>query len=312
MRIAIFGATSQIARDLILSFSKLDDHELILFVRNTEIVTQWLDSVGLVGCYPVKLYEELETLPPFEAIINFVGVGDPAKAIEMGASIFDVTYQYDEIALNYLRQNPNCRYLFLSSGAAYGSNFEKPVDENTEARFSINHLRPTDWYGLAKLYAECRHRALSQFSIIDIRVFNYFSHIQDLSSRFLISDIARAVKNQEVLQTNSENIVRDYLHPKDFHQLISCLLNSPEVAVNCAIDCYSKNPIEKFILLERLKEKFNFQYRIVQEDFYINSTGKKTNYYSLNHKGAEFQYLPNYSSLEGIMTELELFLSKPR
>lgn len=303
MRIAIFGATSQIAKDLILSFSKRDDHELILFVRNAEIATQWLSSVGLVGCYPVKLYEELETLPPFEALINFVGVGDPAKAIEMGASIFDVTYQYDEIALNYLRQNPNCRYLFLSSGAAYGSNFEKPVDENTEAKFSINHLQPSDWYGLAKLYAESRHRSLPQFSIIDIRVFNYFSHTQDLSSRFLISDIVRAVKNQEVLQTNSENIVRDYLHPKDFHQLVSLLLLAN---TNCSIDCYSKNPIDKFSLLSVLSEKFGLQHNISDENFLNHATGKKPFYLSLNRKASDFGYHPKYDSLGGICKEIDL------
>jgi nucleoside-diphosphate-sugar epimerase len=303
MRIAIFGATSQIAKDLILSFSKLDDHELTLFVRNAEIATQWLTSVDLVGCYPVKLYEDLETLPPFEALINFVGIGDPAKAIEMGASIFDVTYKYDEIALNYLRQNPNCRYLFLSSGAAYGSNFKKPVDENTKAEFLINHLHPSDWYGLAKLYAECRHRALSQFLIIDIRVFNYFSHTQDLTSRFLISDIVRAVKNQEVLQTNSENIVRDYLHPKDFHRLVSLLLLTNK---NCSIDCYSKNPIDKFSLLSALGGKFGLRYEIIDENNLNYATGKKPFYLSLNHKASDFGYHPKYDSLGGICKEMDL------
>ena len=45
----------------------------------------------------------------------------------MGASIFDVTLKYDEMALDYVRQHPDCRYIFLSSGAAYDSKEEHSV-----------------------------------------------------------------------------------------------------------------------------------------------------------------------------------------
>ena len=38
MQVAILGATSQIAKDLIVAFSKQDSHELILFARRPEAV----------------------------------------------------------------------------------------------------------------------------------------------------------------------------------------------------------------------------------------------------------------------------------
>ena len=79
---------------------------------------------------------------------------DPVQAAAMGASIFDVTLKYDEMALDYVRQHPHCRYIFLSSGAAYGSSFDEPVDENTKAVIAINNLQPQDWYAVAKLHAE--------------------------------------------------------------------------------------------------------------------------------------------------------------
>jgi len=38
MRIAILGATSQIAKDLILSFSKNKNYDFVLFGRNVELL----------------------------------------------------------------------------------------------------------------------------------------------------------------------------------------------------------------------------------------------------------------------------------
>lgn len=308
MRIAILGATSQIAKDLVISFSKYDDHELVLFARNTHAVDQWLVHVGLTSRYVSKSYEEIENQTPFDALINFVGVGDPAKAIEMGSLIFDVTYKYDNLAINYLRQHPDCRYLFLSSGAAYGSNFEKPVDKNTVAKIPVNNLRPSDWYGVAKLYAECRHRALPEFSIIDIRVFNYISHTQDMSSRFLFADIANAIAKKIILHTSAENIVRDFLHPEDFHLLVTQLLLASKI--NCAVDCFSKSPIDKFSLLSTMGENFGLQYKVDEEGSFINATGKKTFYHSLNRQAHELGYMPKFSSLEGIIKELDLYLNE--
>src|SRR5207253_939480 len=121
------------------------------------------------------------------------------QSAAMSASIFDVTLQYDEMALRYVRDNPECRYIFMRSGAAYGSTFEAPVEANTKAVIAINNLLPQDWYGAAKLHAECRHRSLTDLSIIDVRVFNYFSHTQDIAARFLIMDILRAIRDKTLL-----------------------------------------------------------------------------------------------------------------
>ena len=243
MRTAILGATSQIAKDLVLSFCAQSSHEMVLYARRPEVVSQWLASVALVGRYVAADFAAFSADEHFDAILNFVGVGNPAQAAAMGASIFDVTLKYDEMALDYVRQHPTCRYIFLSSGAAYGSNFDAPVDEKTKAIIAINNLQPQDWYGVAKLHAECRHRSLPHLPIVDIRVFNYFSHTQDMAARFLITDILRAIRDKAVLKTSSDYIVRDYLHPSDFHKLVNVLLSFS--AANAAVDCYSRAPIDK-------------------------------------------------------------------
>lgn len=306
MRIAILGATSQIAKDLVLSFSRQSNHELALFARRPEIVRQWLGSVGLSGQYAVADFGAFGAGEHFDAILNFVGVGNPAQAAAMGAAIFDVTLEYDEMALNYVRQHPECRYIFLSSGAAYGSSFEAPVDTSTKAVVAINNLRPQDWYGVAKLHAECRHRALPHLPIVDIRVFNYFSCTQDVSARFLITDILRAIRDKIVLKTSSDYIVRDFLHPSDFYNLVNALLSAS--AHNTAVDCYSRAPIDKPNLLAAMQEKFGLRYETTEETASVNATGSKPYYYSLNTRAAEFGYQPSLTSLEGIVKEMQAIL----
>ena len=303
MRIAIFGATSQIGKDLVLSFAAQSSNDLVLYARRPEVASQWLGSVGLINLYAVADFADFSGDERFDAIINFVGVGNPAKAAVMGTSIFDVTLKYDEMAMDYVRQNPACRYIFLSSGAAYGASFDVPVNENTKALIAINHLQPQEWYAVAKLHAECRHRSLSHLPIVDIRVFNYFSHTQDMSARFLMTDILRAILDKTVLQTSSDYIVRDFLHPADFYQLISLLLNAP--AVNTVVDCYSKAPIDKLSLLTAMQEKFGLQYETTQTTAGVNATGSKPHYYSLNTCAGGFGYQPTLTSLQGILQESE-------
>ena len=161
---------------------------------------------------------------------------------------------------------------------------------------SINSLTPHEWYGVAKMHAECRHRAHPDLAIIDIRVFNYFSHTQDLSARFLITDMVRAIRDKQVLITSSDYIVRDFLHPDDFHQLCSALLAAP--ATNTVVDCYTRAPIDKSNLLAAMQEAFALQYETTEAVASINATGGKPHYYSRNRRAEDFGYQPSLTSLE--------------
>jgi nucleoside-diphosphate-sugar epimerase len=307
MRIAILGATSQIAKDLVLSFAEQSCHELVLFARRPEVVSQWLGSVNMTERYTVADFAALSINEHFDAMLNFVGVGNPAQAAAMGASIFDVTFKYDDMALGYVHNNPTCRYIFLSSGAAYGSSFDRPVDSNTNAVIAINNLQLQDSYAVAKLYAECRHRLLPHLPIVDVRIFNYFSHTQDINASFLITDIVRAIYNKTVLKTSSDFIVRDFLHPYDFYKLINLLLVAP--ATNEVIDCYSCAPITKSELLAEMREKFGLIYEITTSAG-INVAGVKPYYYSLNTRASDFGYQPTMTSLEGVMKETKIIISQ--
>ena len=306
-QIAIVGASSQIAKDLILSLTSGDSTPPLLYVRDVEAMSRWAQTQGLAGTCPIHRYEDYG-LAPHDAVINFVGVGDPRRAAEMGADIFEVTQRFDDMVLAELEKNPQRRYLFLSSGAAYGNAYAEPVTASTEARIAINAIAPQDYYATAKLHAEVRHRARPDLAITDIRVFNYFSRTQDIEARFLITDIVRAVRDEQVLRTSPDYMVRDFLHPQDFFQLVRCLLDAPPY--NGPVDCYSLGAVDKRTLLKAMHEHFGLRYEITEpgSKVAVNATGAKPHYYSLNHKAEEFGYRPRYSSLDGVLGETRAIL----
>lgn len=307
MKIAILGATSQIAKDLIVSFSGAAGDQLHLFARRTEEVSDWLAANGLAR-YPVDGFAEFGK-QEFDAVINFVGAGDPAQIAKLGGEILEVTLRFDEMVLEYLKTHPSCRYLFLSSGAAYGSSFAEPARRETPSIIKINDLAAHEWYGVAKLHAECRHRAHPELHIIDIRVFNYFSRTQDIEARFLVTDMLRAIRDKTVLMTSSDYIVRDYLHPSDFYRLVTALLSAPPA--NAAVDCYSKAPIDKPGLLQAMQNEFGLRYEVTESHAAINATGGKPHYYSLNKRAEEFGYQPRLTSTEGVLKEAAAMLQAP-
>ena len=308
MNIAILGATSQISRDLILSFSMEKSYDFSLFGRNIELLEKWINSEKLGNKYKVQKYSEFSSRQKYDVIVNFVGIGDPIKAQKMGGGIFKTTEQYDNMALEYLKHHKETKYIFLSSGAVYGGDYQRPVDKDTVTTININNHKTTDWYMLSKLYAEAKHRSIPDLSIVDVRVFNYFSHRQNTDARFLITDVVRAIKNKEVFKTSADNIVRDFVTPPDFYGLIRAIIDSE--SINAALDCYTKSPVSKFDLLYNLKNKFGLNYEVDNSIKMTNATGVKKKYYSKYMLAEKVNYTPHNSSLSGIISEMEIFFNK--
>lgn len=306
--LAILGANSQIARDLIRAMCAKSSYRLLLYVRDVPAMQAWLRELHPQATVSVHGYESYDD-KPHDAVLNFVGVGDPRRALDMGDEIFEVTQRYDDLVLSGLRRNPGRRYLFLSSGAVYGDVYQQPVTSASRTAFALNAVTPQDWYAVAKLHAEVRHRAWTGASIVDLRVFNYFSRTQDLSARFFVTDLLRAIRAGETVSVSADYMVRDFLHPADFHQLVERVLAAPPT--NTAIDCYSAAPVDKPTLLQALHERFGLCYEIAPSNSTaaVNATGTKSNYYSLNRKAETFGYIPAYSSLAGMLEEAAALLA---
>lgn len=307
--LALLGASSKIAKDLVLSMAAAGltaQTRLLLYARDLAPLQAWLEQAGLTDCCTLHPYQDYGR-HPHEAVINFVGVGDPARTASMGATIFGVTQQYDDMVLRELERHPQRRYIFLSSGAAYGNTFLQPAGADTPAQVALNALQPQEYYSVAKLHAECKHRSLGALAITDIRVFNYFSRTQDIEARFFITDILRAIRDDRMLSVSPDYMVRDYLHPRDFLQLVQCVLTGP--ARNQALDCYTRAPVDKPELLEALRQRFGLRYEMAGErPALMQATGAKPHYYSLRRDAAALGYQPAYSSLDCILQEAAALL----
>jgi nucleoside-diphosphate-sugar epimerase len=308
MKIAIIGATSQIAKDFISQCS--DEHALLLFSRKTKQVEQFMFDIGYKNFVALD-YGVLKGRQFYvDAVINFVGVGDPARLAEMKGEIFEVTKKYDEIALQFLRR-PDTKYIFLSSGAAYGGTFDEPARYGEKMTYP-QEITPQHYYGLAKWMAEIKHRTMFDKHIVDLRVFSYFSHTQPLNLKFMIMEMMQAILRQRGIDTtpyavDDTDIVRDYIGPEDLHRLIFCILEAP--GFNGSIDAYTKEPISKHALLRVLDEFYGLDY-IVTERIFSAPTGIKPNYYSEYYKASALGYQPQMTSLETILKEAGQLLER--
>lgn len=310
MRIAILGATSQIAQDFVCAAGTDPKIEFFLYSRRPTAISKWLADQSLANLAVVCDFSEFETPPiPYDAVINFVGSGNPAQTERIGAAIMDVTYEFDDLAIRYLKHNPGSRYIFFSSGAVYGGGFASPAHEQTSSVLPINHLGAQDWYGVAKMYAEARHRALSDLRIVDLRVFNYFSYSADIEARFLITDILRSIRDDQILQTSQVNIFRDYVGPAEITQLILKVLRAPPK--NAAVDLFTQAPIDKISMLERMRSEFGLKYDLVEHRTGLVATGSKLNYFSKCRSAADlFGYAPEATSLELVLDQSRRLLSR--
>ena len=308
MKIALLGSSSQIAKGLLRNFVLDKTNQLFLFTRDIVTHQEWLKTKQLnsVQC-SINSLEDFNDSIKYDLIINFIGIGDPAKALKIGSSIFDITHEYDQRVLDYLLCHNESKYIFISSGVVYGNIFTQPANEDSHAIININSLKTTDWYSMAKIYAEARHRALDQLSITDIRVFNYVSSDIDIDSRFLISDALRAIINNEVLQTNNQNIFRDYIGYEDLYQLIMAI--ATQDFVNIAVDCYTREATDKVSILQMLESNFGLQYEVIQSQSGVEAFGPRDNYFSLYKRAESFGYKPVYTSLENISKASEELLS---
>ena len=116
----------------------------------------------------------------FDAIVNCIGFGTPEKIGRAGINIFKITESIDDLIIEYLVKKPETVYINFSSGSVYGSSFEKPVDSSYKSVIKIQPLEDREFYRIAKLNSEAKHRSLNDLQIIDIRLFSFFSRFIDL------------------------------------------------------------------------------------------------------------------------------------
>ena len=305
-KISILGATSHIAKGLIFNFSREKNAELFLFARNPRKVKDFLESENISLQDRIFDFSQFSS-GNYDVVINCVGLGTPNKVDGNQLDLFPLTEQFDNLCLEYLKAHGEVLYINFSSGAVYGKGFAKPVNEKSIYECLVNEIRHEDYYGIAKLNSEAKHRSHPELNIIDLRVFAYFSRFIDLEARYLITDIINCVKQKKVLKTGPNDLVRDYIHPDDLFRMIKSCIKKHHL--NDAFDLTSRKPARKFEILEFYKKKYSLDY-VIQEDFSaVNASGSKDNYYSVSKKAERIGFVAQYSSMDSIMMESEYILS---
>lgn len=304
-KIAILGATSHIAKGLIYNFNMGGNYELFLFARSLERVQDFLRSIHYGKNISLKNFGELND-GKYDVIINCIGISSASDFKERISSYFRLTEQFDNLVLDYLDNHPDTLYINFSSGAAYGTDFSEPVNESTFSRWDINNITESDFYGIAKLNSEAKHRTLKHLKIVDLRIFSYFSRFINLKSKFLISEILSCVRNNKEFVTGPDNIVRDYIHPKDIFALIERCMEMEKN--NDVFDVYSLKPVTKVEILDYFNKRYGLRYVIKNDLGVLSPTGTKCNYYSNSRKAQKIGYLPRFTALKSIIQESEEIL----
>ena len=300
-KVAIIGATSHIAKGLIFFFKDDESIEFHCYARNLEKVRQFLFLIGYKD--PIlKTFSEFHA-DHIEIIINCTGIVNPPDLNSSNENVFDLTEKFDGFILDYIRKNHETTYVNFSSGAVYGTSFNQPASKNTITNIDVNNIGTEDYYRIAKLNSESKHRLLHCYNIIDLRIFGYYSRFIDLTKNYLMTDIISCVKEKRTLKTSQNNIFRDYIHPLDLSDLVKACFEHKKI--NMAMDVKSKSPISKMEILNFFKIKYGLKFKI-QDDYRGRSaTGEKLNYYSENNDMEIINFSPKYTSWECIEKETE-------
>jgi len=265
MKIAVMGAGGQVAKTLIEKFGG----QIYAFSR-----TKFL---------PYSQFFEYD----YDAIINCVGLSNPETIKNAGIQLFLVTEEYDNMALQYLKTHPKTKYIFISSGVVHN-------------KVDIDNL---NLYQISKVNAEAKHRSITDCSIIDIRLYSFFTRYADINAKFFMSELIKSIRGKTEFVTNSNVMIRDYINPKDLYSLINICIHKD--FINDALDIYSLGTAEKFQIISYFQEKYNLQLKVVDS---INSFSsvKKNIYYadeSLQKKSTNLGYIPKFTSMDTIKEE---------
>lgn len=302
-KVAILGATSHIAKGLIFIFLRNGNFALHLHARSSEKLRTFIGSIGRTDDANCIVHERRHDLlsGTYDVIINCVGVGTAKTLQGEYSKYFTVTEEYDNLVLDHLRNgHADTLYISLSSGAVYGD-FSEPANEYTTNCIKVNHPEPKDYYGIARLNAEAKHRSLVDLHIVDLRLFAYFSRFIDLSDGYFIIDVINSMLHETPLVTTDADFVRDFVHPMDlFSLVVKCI---DKRTINTAFDVVSAGPVKKSELLEYFSKEYGLRYSVEKDAGIVSATGSKNMYYSTFHIAAQVGYKPAYTSLQAIADE---------
>ncbi len=304
--LAILGANSHIGKSLIFNFSKTNEFSLYLFTTREKILNEFLDKNGILNASICNNYEDFHK-NNLDIIINCIGIGTINKFQGEYYKYFTITEKFDNMIIEYLIKKPQTLYISIGSGAVYGGNFKEPVNFESKNCIKVNNILPEDYYSIVRINSEAKHRAFSNLNIVDIRIFSFFSRFIDvINDKYMITEIITCIKTKKKFITDSNNIIRDYIHHEDLFAFILKLVDIQRL--NAAFDILSKKTIEKFELLNFFANQYGLEFEIMENFHFQSATGSKIRYYSTWEQTKTIGFKPKHSSLDTIRKEMNFLL----
>lgn len=303
MHIVIAGGTSHIARAIVPYFLAAGD-TVTLFARRPEAVAP------LPG---IRVESDFSLLPATDCdvLINCIGAGTPDIVRSEPGLWFTVLEKFDELAMRSLREyGHDTLYIHFSSGAVYDRKDGGFAGRENCRTICPNDIRVADYYSIAKLYAEAKHRAHSSLRILDLRIFSFFSRHIKLGSGYFMTDLMQALLRDELLLTSPDEMIRDYPHPEDVATLIRRCAAISEI--NAAADIASAAPVKKSEILRAFQEKFGLRWEY--SDRIAPSPNGNVSIYAPGSSAAHqlCGIAPRRSSIETLLAEGEALLKLHR
>lgn len=223
----------------------------------------------------------------YDVIINCVG-----NAF-MGADILNITETYDHMIFSYLLYKPDTIVINFSSGVA--------------GRYGGLYPEATNYYAIAKLNSEAKHRA-SGYRITDIRLFSSFHSSFKRDKPFFINAVIENLLNKTEHIDNTIDFTRDYISAVDLFTLVcKCI----EKGWNECVQAFSLAPTTKYRILEVFNKLFGLKYRMFLCRIPESSTGQKKIYIPSSFSDTHFiGYMPTVSSIDNLVIETKKILAK--
>lgn len=266
-RVALLGANSLMARD----FQRLarGRYEFLPYGRREGMLK--LERYGL---------------EPHDVVVHCIGAGDVSR---FNDKTMEAAEKYDALAMRQARDGT--RYIFLSSGVAYGLDFTEPAD-------GARMAPAKDAYGQHKQRMEAGHRR--GVNVVDVRVFSYVSAAQEVDSAMLVPTLWRSLASGEVARVGKEPVWRDFLHPADWCGLMCALIEAE--ALPDSVDAVSAGATHTHVLAGAMAERFGLRW---EKDASVPPG--RPQYFSTRKPAL---HVPRHSALEAVMEQTGVWLAE--